>query len=86
MLSGSKTFITNAPYADVFLIYARVRGGELDGSIQPFIVERAAGPHHRTADEEDGHARLADRRGLPRRRARPGRSRCSAAAYASATT
>jgi alkylation response protein AidB-like acyl-CoA dehydrogenase len=40
VLSGSKTFITNAPYADVFLIYARVAGGELDGSIQPFIVER----------------------------------------------
>jgi hypothetical protein len=40
VLSGSKTFITNAPFADVFLIYARVQGGELDGSIQPFIVER----------------------------------------------
>ena len=55
VLNGSKTFITNAPYADVFLIYARVSdargsdargsdargtGGELDGSIQAFIVER----------------------------------------------
>jgi len=40
LLDGSKTFITNAPYADVFLVYARVRGGELDGSIQPFIIER----------------------------------------------
>ncbi len=40
VLDGSKTFITNAPYADVFLVYARVKGGELDGSIQPFIVER----------------------------------------------
>ena len=40
VLNGSKTFITNAPYADVFLIYARVHGGDLDGSIQPFIVER----------------------------------------------
>jgi len=40
VLNGSKTFITNAPYADVFLIYARVQGGDLDGSIQPFIVER----------------------------------------------
>jgi alkylation response protein AidB-like acyl-CoA dehydrogenase len=40
VLNGSKTFITNAPYADVFLIYARVHGGELDGAIQPFIVER----------------------------------------------
>jgi len=42
VLNGSKTFITNAPYADVFLVYARVQGGELDGSIQPFIVERDA--------------------------------------------
>lgn len=40
ILNGSKTFITNAPFADIFLIYARVQGGELDGSIQPFIVER----------------------------------------------
>jgi alkylation response protein AidB-like acyl-CoA dehydrogenase len=41
VLTGSKTFITNAPYADVFLIYARVHGGEHDGAIQPFIVERS---------------------------------------------
>jgi alkylation response protein AidB-like acyl-CoA dehydrogenase len=40
VLDGSKTFITNAPYADVFLVYARVRGGALDGGIQPFIVTR----------------------------------------------
>jgi len=42
VLNGSKTFITNAPYADIFLVYARVIGGELEGSIQPFIVERGA--------------------------------------------
>ena len=42
VLNGSKTFITNAPYADVFLVYARVQGGDLDGSIQPFIVERGS--------------------------------------------
>ncbi len=45
VLNGSKTFITNAPYADTFLIYARVSdasitGGDLEGSIQAFIVER----------------------------------------------
>jgi len=40
VLAGSKTFITNAPYADVFLIYARIHGGELDGAIQPFLLER----------------------------------------------
>jgi len=40
ILNGSKTFITNAPYADTFLIYARISGGAMDGSIQPVIVER----------------------------------------------
>ncbi len=36
-LTGSKTFITNAPFADYFLIYARLS----DGSVKSFIVERA---------------------------------------------
>lgn len=41
ILNGSKTFITNAPYADVFLILARVAGEDAAaGSIQSFIVER----------------------------------------------
>src|SRR4029079_10610431 len=40
VLNGSKTFITNAPYADVFLIYARTIDGDAPGAIQPFIVER----------------------------------------------
>lgn len=40
-LSGRKTFITNGPYADLFLVYARIHGGSLDGSIQPLIVERS---------------------------------------------
>ena len=33
-LNGSKTFITNAPYADVFLVYART-----GTDITPFVVE-----------------------------------------------
>src|SRR5207247_2723995 len=39
ILNGQKTFITNAPYADVFVIYAKL---EENGSrnIQPFLVER----------------------------------------------
>ena len=37
VLNGSKTFITNAPYGDVFLVYAK---NAEDGSIQAFIVER----------------------------------------------
>ncbi len=39
-LSGSKTFITNAPYADVLLVYARMPGDE---GIRAFIVERGQG-------------------------------------------
>jgi alkylation response protein AidB-like acyl-CoA dehydrogenase len=38
-LSGSKTFITNAPYADVFLVYARMPD---DAGVRAFIVERSA--------------------------------------------
>ncbi|MBW2421172.1 MAG: acyl-CoA dehydrogenase family protein [Deltaproteobacteria bacterium] len=48
VLNGSKTFITNAPYADVFIVYAKLRAegeatsrtkGETD-TVQAFIVER----------------------------------------------
>jgi acyl-CoA dehydrogenase len=41
-LSGSKTFITNAPFADVMLVYARVEGsvsGEAS-EVRAFLVER----------------------------------------------
>jgi hypothetical protein len=37
VLNGSKTFITNGPDGDTFLVYAR---SEDDGSIQAYIVER----------------------------------------------
>jgi len=37
-ITGSKTFITNAPHADVFVVYARMPGG---GEVRAFIVERA---------------------------------------------
>jgi len=36
-ITGSKTFITNAPYADTFVIYARMPGGD---EVRAFIVER----------------------------------------------
>lgn len=41
-LSGSKTFITNGPGADVFLVYAKVDRGEPEGErgLATFIVER----------------------------------------------
>jgi alkylation response protein AidB-like acyl-CoA dehydrogenase len=45
-LSGSKTFITNAPHADTFVVYARVLGDDAAagpaGNVRAFIVERAA--------------------------------------------
>jgi len=41
VLRGSKTFITNAPYADVFLVYAKAQGGDVDGSVQAFLVDRS---------------------------------------------
>jgi acyl-CoA dehydrogenase len=44
VLSGQKTFITNAPYADIFVIYAKIDRGDdvplAERPIQPFVVER----------------------------------------------
>ena len=39
VLNGSKTFITNAPHADIFVVYAKLRE-DTDASVQAFIVER----------------------------------------------
>jgi alkylation response protein AidB-like acyl-CoA dehydrogenase len=44
VLNGQKTFITNAPYADIFVVYAKIERGDgtpiEDRPIQPFILER----------------------------------------------
>ncbi len=40
VLSGTKMWITNAPIADVFIIWAKVVGGEDDGLIRGFILEK----------------------------------------------
>jgi acyl-CoA dehydrogenase len=43
VLNGSKIFITNAPHADVFVIYARIEGhGDRADkrNVHPFVVER----------------------------------------------
>jgi alkylation response protein AidB-like acyl-CoA dehydrogenase len=40
VLDGSKTFITNAPYADVFVVYAKLSENGSGKDIQPFLVER----------------------------------------------
>jgi alkylation response protein AidB-like acyl-CoA dehydrogenase len=45
VLNGQKTFITNAPYADIFVIYAKIVEGSEDARsrpIQAFVVERGA--------------------------------------------
>lgn len=40
VLNGSKTFITNAPYADLFLVYARVKDETEKGRVEAFLLER----------------------------------------------
>ncbi|HTR49966.1 MAG TPA: acyl-CoA dehydrogenase family protein [Kofleriaceae bacterium] len=44
VLNGQKTFITNAPYADVLVIYAKIDRGDgtplAERPIQPFVLER----------------------------------------------
>ena len=40
-ISGSKTFITNAPFADCFVVYAKMAGGDA-ADVRAFIVEKAA--------------------------------------------
>lgn len=49
VLDGSKIFITNAPHADVFVVYARIEGYGGEGNdggrrdkrnVHPFVVER----------------------------------------------
>ena len=77
VLNGQKTFITNAPYADTFVIYAKLEGNEdVALSAVPRLHRRAR--HARAvdgqADGQDGHALVADGRGLPRGRARAGRA------------
>ena len=39
-LSGSKMWITNSPIADVFVVWAKIVGGEDDGKIRGFILDK----------------------------------------------
>lgn len=39
-LSGAKMWITNSPIADVFVVWAKVTGGDDDGKIRGFILEK----------------------------------------------
>ena len=43
VLRGEKSFITNAPIADVFVIFARIAGAPHDGKIRAFVLERGDG-------------------------------------------
>ncbi len=39
-VSGAKMWITNSPIADVFVVWAKCVGGEFDGKIRGFILEK----------------------------------------------
>jgi glutaryl-CoA dehydrogenase len=39
-LTGSKMWISNSPFADVFVVWAKCVGGEYDGRIRGFILEK----------------------------------------------
>ena len=40
-LSGNKMWITNSPVADVFVVWAKCVGGNFDGKIRGFILEKS---------------------------------------------
>ena len=40
VLTGSKMWISNSPIADVFVVWAKCQGGDFDGRIKGFVLER----------------------------------------------
>jgi len=40
LLTGSKMWISNSPIADVFVVWAKCQGGDFDGRIKGFVLER----------------------------------------------
>ncbi len=40
LLSGAKMWISNSPIADVFVVWAKCQGGDFDGRIKGFILEK----------------------------------------------
>lgn len=40
LISGAKQWISNSPIADVFIVWARIHGGDHDGKIGGFILEK----------------------------------------------
>ncbi len=41
-LSGAKMWISNSPFADVFVVWAKCVGGDFDGRIKGFILEKGS--------------------------------------------
>jgi glutaryl-CoA dehydrogenase len=39
-LTGAKMWISNSPFADVFVVWAKCQGGDYDGRIKGFILEK----------------------------------------------
>ena len=68
-----KTFITNGPYADTIVFICKLDEGNPPARAQDPELRarpRHAGPRADQAAAQDGHALLAHRRAVPRRRAR----------------
>ena len=67
ILNGSKTFITNAPLSEVFIIFATLDKEKKHKGITTFIVERGLpGDLHRKADAQDGLPGVRNLGGVPR--------------------
>ncbi|MEI0737593.1 acyl-CoA dehydrogenase family protein [Paenibacillus sp. JTLBN-2024] len=55
-MNGTKQFITNAGFADIFIVYAKVDGKDFS----TFIVERTMEGVSIGPEEKDGDQRLFD--------------------------
>ena len=77
VLNGNKTFITNGPYADTIVFYAKLDDGSdtpmRDRQVLTFVLDRGTpGPRAVQALPQDGPPLLPHRRAVPHRR--PGRA------------
>ncbi len=76
ILNGSKTFITNGPYADTTVFICKLDEGNPPESTQGAQLRARQGHGGLRAVEaaaQDGHALVADRPAVPERRARRAR-------------
>jgi isovaleryl-CoA dehydrogenase len=56
VLNGTKFWITNAPYADTLVVYAKTAPEADRAGSPPSSSKRHAGLQHRPEDRQDGHA------------------------------